>query len=412
MTVRSAWARVGTAVHALAAGRMVIVRDHVDREDEGDLVLAADMATEQSIAFMAHLGGGLICVPIMLERSEVLQLLPISPVNMTRTQTAFLTPVDLVGSTTGISASERAATARALADPRVTADQFVSPGHMFPLRVHQDGLRGRVGHTEAAVELARWAGRRPAAVICEILGEDGVPLRGAGLDAFARRHGLPLVDIGDLVSYLEEGHGQVYRLGEARLPTRSGFFRVIVYEDPASGVEHLALLSGSPLPDSPSVRIHSECLTGDTLGSLRCDCGSQLETALHVIGRDGGIVLYLRQEGRGIGLGNKILAYALQDQGMDTVEANQALGLPADARDYTVAAAILHNLGVDSVRLMTNNPRKVEGLEAQGIQVIERVPLLPATAPESAAYLMTKAELLGHFIPHRERTKRETHHRR
>lgn len=391
--------RVGAAVHALAEGQMAIVRDHADREDEGDLVMAADAATKHGIGFMAHLGGGLICVPITAERAEELGLSPISPVNTTRTKTAFLTPVDLSGSTTGISAAERAATARALADPLVTADQFVSPGHIFPLQVHEEGLRARAGHTEAAVELARWAGREPAAVICEILGEDGMPLRGEALDAFAQRHSLPLVDVADLVSYLGVGNGRVCRLGEARLPTDNGLFRVIAYREPAAGVEHLALLSGSTLPSSPLVRLHSECLTGDTLGSLRCDCGVQLETALQAIGREGGIVLYLRQEGRGIGLGNKILAYALQDGGMDTVEANCALGLPVDGREYGAAAAILHDLGVDSIRLMTNNPSKVEGLEAYGIHVDERVPLLPAAAPESAGYLVTKAEKLGHIIP-------------
>lgn len=400
MTSRNYLSRVATAVQTLAAGQMVIVRDQADREDEGDLVMAADEATQQAIAFMAHLGGGLICVPITAERAENLRLSSISTVNTTRTQTAFLTPVDLDRSTTGISAAERAATARALADPALTADRFRRPGHIFPLLAHESGLRGRLGHTEAALTLARWADREPAAVICEILGEDGMPLRGTALDAFAARHNLPVVDIADLVSYLEAGNGRVYRLGEAQLPTGNGLFRVIAYREPASAAEHLALLSGTPFPSAPLVRLHSECLTGDTLGSLRCDCGPQLETALRVIGEESGIVLYLRQEGRGIGLGNKILAYGLQDEGMDTVEANRALGLPVDGRDYAVAAAILHDLGVDTVRLMTNNPSKVKGLEAHGIQVAERMPLLPPTGPESAAYLMAKAERLGHIIPH------------
>lgn len=391
--------RVEAAVRAVAAGRMAIVRDPADREDEGDLVMAADLATDQGLAFMARLAGGLICVPISADRARVLQLDPISTVNTTPTRTAFLTPVDRRGSTTGISTAERAATARAIADSDVGPDAFLRPGHIFPLQAHEQGLMGRPGHTEAAMELARLAGRAPAAVICEILGDDGVPLRGSALEAFALRHGMPLIEIADLVAYLAAGDGAVCCVGEADLPTMYGRFRVIVYRELATGAEHLALVGGDLTGVSPLVRLHSECLTGDTLGSLRCDCGAQLETALQIIGRRGGVILYLRQEGRGIGLGNKILAYALQDAGMDTVEANQTLGLPVDARDYVAGAAILHDLGIHAVRLMTNNPAKVRGLEAHGIRVEDRVPLVPDTSPESAGYLMTKATRMGHIIP-------------
>ncbi len=399
MISRATFAGVEAAVRAVAAGALVIVRDDAGREDEGDLVMAADLATADDLSFMAHLGSGLICVPITAERAQALQLDPLSAVNTTPTRTGFLTPVDLRGSTTGISTVERAAAARALADPAAGPDAFLRPGHLFPLRAHESGLEGRQGHTEAAVELARLARRAPAGVICEILGDDGVPLRGAMLDAFALRHHLPMVDIAGLVTYLRVGQGLIYRLGEADLPTSDGLFRVIVYRELATGAEHLALLAGDPTAPSPLVRLHSECLTGDTLGSLRCDCGPQLQTALRIIGQEGGLILYLRQEGRGIGLGNKILAYALQDEGMDTVEANQALGLPVDARDYAVGAAILQDLAIERVRLMTNNPGKLRGLEAHGIQVDARVPLVPETPAESAGYLVTKVQRLGHIIP-------------
>ncbi len=409
MTVEGAVSRVEAAVRALASGRMAIVRDGAERENEGDLVMAADLATDQGLAFMARLAGGLICVPITAERAGMLRLSPISSINTTPTKTAFLTPVDRRGSTTGISTAERAATARGLAGSS-GPDAFLRPGHIFPLLAHERGLGGREGHTEAAVELARLAGRAPAAVICEILGDDGEPLRGPALEAFGCRHGLPMVDIADIVSYLDAGHGTLRRIAEANLPTADGLFRVIVYRELASGAEHLALRAGDPTVASPLARLHSECLTGDTLGSLRCDCGAQLTAAFEIIGREGGIILYLRQEGRGIGLGNKIRAYALQDRGMDTVEANEALGLPVDARDYSVGAAMLHDLGAHSVRLMTNNPEKVRGLEARGIQVDARVPLVPETSPESAEYLVTKAQRLGHMIPiHEKEGRRGTH---
>ena len=400
MSSDEAFARVEAAVRALRAGRMAVVRDDAGRENEGDLVLAAELATANALALMARLGGGLICAPITAARAGALGLGLVSPTNTTPTGTAFLTPVDVVGCTTGISTAERAATARALADPTTNPDDLLRPGHLFPLQAHWDGLHARQGHTEAAVELARLAGLAPAGVICEVLGEDGAPLRGEALEAFAARHGLPLLAIADLVAYLDAGQGPVRRVAASALPTRHGVFQAIAYRELATGAEHLALVAGtSRLSPAPLVRLHSECLTGDVLGSLRCDCGAQLAAALAAIAREGGIVLYLAQEGRSIGLANKIKAYALQEQGLDTLEANLALGLPADARDYAAGAAILRDLGVTTVRLMTNNPAKMRGLEAHGVRVAAREPLLVEASSQNAAYLATKARRLGHLIP-------------
>ena len=400
MSTEEAFARVEAGVRALRAGRMAVVRDDAARENEGDLVLAAELATANALALMARLGGGLICAPITAARAAALGLDLVSSTNTTPTGTAFLTPVDVVGCTTGISTAERAATARALADPTTNPDDLLRPGHLFPLQAHEDGLRARQGHTEAAVELARLAGLAPAGVICEVLGEDGAPLRGEALEAFGARHGLPLLAVADLVAYLDAGQGPVRRVAASTLPTRHGVFQAMAYREVATGAEHLALVAGTPQRSpAPLVRLHSECLTGDVLGSLRCDCGAQLTSALTAIAQEGGIVLYLAQEGRSIGLANKIRAYALQEQGLDTLEANLALGLPADARDYAAGAAILRDLGVTIVRLMTNNPAKVRGLEAHGVRIAAREPLLVEASSHSAAYLATKARRLGHLIP-------------
>ncbi len=394
------FARVEAAVRALREGRMAVVRDDAGRENEGDLVLAAALATPGALAVMVRLGGGLICAPITAGRAEALGLVPAAPTNTTPTGTAFLTPVDVVGCTTGISAAERAATARALADPSTEAGDLQRPGHLLPLRAHAGGVRARRGHTEAAVELAGLAGLAPAGVICEVLGEDGAPLRGEALEAFAARHNLPLLDIAALVAYLDEGHGLVRRVAETTLPTTHGAFRAVVYRELATGADHLALVAGTlgEATGTPLVRLHSECLTGDALGSTRCDCGPQLDAALDAIAAAGGVVVYLRQEGRGIGLANKIRAYALQDGGLDTLDANLALGLPADARDYGVGAAILRDLGVDAVRLLTNNPAKVDGLEAHGVHVAAREPLLVGVSPRNVRYLTTKARRMGHVL--------------
>lgn len=394
------FARVEAAVRALRDGRMAVVRDDAGRENEGDLVLAAAVATPGALAVMARLGGGLICAPITADRAQALDLVPVSPTNTTPTGTAFLTPVDVVGSTTGISAAERAATARALADPTLGGAALQRPGHLLPLRAHAGGVRARRGHTEAAVDLARLAGLAPAGVICEVLGEDGVPLRGEALEAFAARHAHLLLDIADLVAYLEEGNGLVRRVAATTLPTEHGVFRAVVYRDLATGADHLALVAGAPgeRERTPLARLHSECLTGDALGSTRCDCGPQLDAALDAIAGAGGVVVYLCQEGRGIGLANKIRAYALQDEGLDTLDANLALGLPADARDYGVGAAILRDLGIDAVRLLTNNPAKVAGLEAHGVRVVAREPLLVGASSENVRYLATKARRMGHVL--------------
>ena len=394
------FARVEAAVRALREGRMSVVRDDAGRENEGDLVLAAALATPGALAIMARLGGGLICAPITTDRAEALGLVHVAATNTTPTGTAFLTPVDVVGSTTGISATERAATARALADPETGAERLQRPGHLLPLQAHSGGVRARRGHTEAAVELARLAGLEPAGVICEVLGEDGAPLRGEPLEAFAARHALPLLDIAELVAYLEEGNGAVRRVAETTLPTDHGVFQAVVYRELATGADHLALVAGLPgeMGRARLVRLHSECLTGDALGSRRCDCGPQLDASLDAIADAGGVVVYLRQEGRGIGLANKIRAYALQDEGLDTLDANLALGLPADARDYGVGAAILRDLGIEAVRLLTNNPAKVEGLEAHGVRVVAREPLLVGVSPQNVRYLTTKARRMGHVL--------------
>jgi len=379
---------------------MAVVRDDAGREDEGDLVLAAALATPAMLAVMARLGGGLICAPLTAERADALALQPLSSRNTTPTGTAFLTPVDVAGCTTGISTAERAATARALADPATTPGDLLRPGHLLPLRSHEGGVRARPGHTEAAVELARLAGLAPAGVICEVLGEDGAPLRGEALEAFAARHGFPLLSIAEFVAYLAAGNGPVRRMAESVLPTRRGLFQAIIYRELATGDGHLALIAGIPRSvPAPLTRVHSECLTGDVLGSTRCDCGAQLDAALTMIAREGGAVVYLRQEGRGIGLAGKIRAYALQDQGLDTLEANLALGLLVDARDYAAGAAIPGDLGLSAVRLLTNNPAKVEGLEAHGVRVVAREPLLVGLSPQGRHYLTTKARRMGHLIP-------------
>ncbi len=395
------FAAVESAVRALRGGRMAVVRDDAGRENEGDLVLAAEMATPGALAVMARLGGGLICAPLSAERAAALGLRPVAPVNTTPTGTAFLTPVDVVGCTTGISAAERAATARALADPATAPSDLQRPGHLLPLQAREGGVRARAGHTEAAVDLASLAGLSPAGVICEVLGEDGDPLRGDALEAFAARHSLPLLDIADLVAYLDAGHGAVRRVAETTLPTRHGVFRALSYRDLATGDDHLALVAGTPGETGrpPLVRLHSECLTGDVFGSARCDCGPQLDASLDRIAAEGGILVYLRQEGRGIGLANKIRAYALQDEGLDTLDANLALGLSADARDYGVGAAILHDLGVDAVRLLTNNPAKVAGLEEHGVRVVARESLVVGVTPRNVRYLATKARRMGHLLP-------------
>jgi len=407
---------VDTAVAAIRLGRMVIVTDDEDRENEGDLVMAAVHADASAINFMTLEGRGLVCVPLLPDRLAELDLPPMVSDNSAPFATAFTVPVDARGiTTTGISAHDRAATIAALVDPQRRPTDFVRPGHVFPLAARPGGVLERAGHTEAAIDLARLAGLPPAGVICEILAPDGGMARGATLAAFARRHGLPVLSIASLRAALGEGRPAdadpspltepwLHLAAEAALPTARGRFQALAFSE-ADGTAHVALRMGMDRgPErsdgqAPLVRIHSECLTGDVFHSLRCDCGAQLDDALAMIAEEGeGLLLYLRQEGRGIGLANKIRAYGLQDAGLDTVDANTVLGLPADARDYSVAAAVLTRLGVGAVRLITNNPAKVQGLSAHGISVVEQVPRRPALTPENRRYLETKRDRMGHAL--------------
>ncbi|PTQ54517.1 MAG: 3,4-dihydroxy-2-butanone 4-phosphate synthase [Hydrogenibacillus schlegelii] len=413
-------AKVEAALERLRAGGLVIVVDDEGRENEGDLVGLAERATPEMVNFMITEGRGLVCAPMAPEVADRLALPPMVP-EAAETDpfgTAFTVSVDARESTTGISAHERAATLRALARPDAGPDDFLRPGHIFPLRARPGGVLARRGHTEAAVDLARLAGAAPVGVICEILDEDGRPARGAALEAFARRHGLPVLSVEDVVRYRRRVDPLIERVGEAKLPTEAGDFRIIVYRERAGGAEHVALvpepgaerpgaapdaeaagLGGAEGIDPPLVRIHSECLTGDAFGSLRCDCGPQLKAALGRVAAAGrGAVLYLRQEGRGIGLGNKIRAYALQDAGLDTVEANHQLGFPADARDYAVAAEMLVDLGMTKIALLSNNPAKIRGLQVLGIAVVRREPLVVAPGPHNRRYLETKRLRLGHWL--------------
>ncbi len=406
---------VAGALEGLRAGRPVLVLDDEDRENEGDVVLAAQFATAEWLAFLIREAGGFVCVAMAGERLDALGIPLMVDTNTSRQGTAFTVSVDAASVTTGVSAAERAATVRALVDPATRPADLVRPGHIFPLRAARGGLAERRGHTEAAVELCRLAGLEPAAVIVEVMNPDGTMARRPELAAFAAAHDLPLITVGEIAAFLaaaswprrpERPTGAppatarpaAVRVAESVLPTQHGRFRMVVY-GAGDGPNDLALILGAPVANGALVRVHSECLTGDVLGSLRCDCGPQLERSLATIAAEGsGILVYLRQEGRGIGLANKARAYALQDAGLDTVDANLALGFPADLRDYDRAGAILVDLGVDQVRLLTNNPAKVRGLEATGISVLERRPLEVAAGPDNAAYLATKRVRLGHVL--------------
>jgi 3,4-dihydroxy 2-butanone 4-phosphate synthase/GTP cyclohydrolase II len=392
---------VESAVEAIRRGGMVVVLDDQERENEGDLVMAADAVTPDAINFMAQWGRGLICVPMTADRLDKLRLPQMVAMPEDSMRTAFTVSVDAAtGVTTGISAADRARTVRVLTDDGARPEDLVRPGHIFPLRAQTGGVLRRPGHTEAAVDLATLAGRTPAGVICEIMGEDGTMMREADLKAFAERHHLPILAIADLIRY-RLAHEQLFRrAGESRLPTRYGNFAAHAYLEPATGLTHLALTMGDVGDGRPVlVRVHSECLTGDVFGSERCDCGEQLDAALRQIADEGrGILLYMRQEGRGIGLANKIRAYALQDQGLDTVAANQALGFPADMRDYGVGAQILGDLGARELRLLTNNPNKYYALAGYGLSIAERVPLKMAPKAANAAYLATKRDRMGHWL--------------
>jgi len=394
--------RIEEAIAELKAGRVIIVVDDEDRENEGDFVALAEKATPEVVNFMITHGRGLVCVPITEERARELDLPPMVEHNTDRHGTAFTVSVDHISTTTGISAYERARTIQALIDPAARPTDFRRPGHIFPLVAKKGGVLRRAGHTEAAVDLARLAGAYPAGVICEIIKEDGTMARVPDLRRIADRFGLKMITIADLIRYRSRTDKLVRREVEVRLPTAFGEFRIIGYSNEVDHREHIALVKGELDPEKPVlVRVHSECLTGDVFGSYRCDCGPQLHAALKKIEEEGsGVLLYMRQEGRGIGLLNKLKAYKLQEQGLDTVEANLHLGFPADARDYGIGAQILYDLGVRKMRLMTNNPRKRAALEGYGLTIVERVPLEIPPNRENARYLWAKKHKLGHLLQH------------
>ena len=396
--------RVEDAIADIRAGRVVIVADDEDRENEGDLVCAASLVTPELINFMRAQAGGLICVTLTPERAELLDLRPMSEVNTEAHGTAFLTSVDAAarfGVTTGISAADRATTIRLCVDPNTRPSDLRRPGHVFPLRARPGGVLRRVGQTEASVDLARLAGLPAAGVICEIMNPDGSMARRPELEEFARKHNLRFITVAQLIAYRLQHERLVKREAEARLPTPHGEWHIIAYRNEVDADEHVALVMGEVDGERDVlVRMHSECLTGDVFHSLRCDCGEQLEASMQRIAEEGrGVVVYLRQEGRGIGLAHKLRAYALQERGLDTVQANEALGLAADLRDYGIGAQILLDLGLSSVRILTNNPKKIVGLEGYGLSVSEQIPLRVEPNPYNRAYLSAKRDKLGHLLP-------------
>jgi 3,4-dihydroxy 2-butanone 4-phosphate synthase/GTP cyclohydrolase II len=398
------------AIYDLMLGKVIIVVDDEDRENEGDFVALAEKATPEVINFMIKEGRGLVCVPITEERARELNLPPMVEKNTDYHGTAFTVSVDHIDTTTGISAPERAQTIQALIDPDAKPGEFRRPGHVFPLIAKPGGVLRRAGHTEAAVDLARMCGSTPAAVICEVIKEDGTMARLPDLYEIKKKHGLKLISIQDLIHYRNEKENLVRREAEARMPTDFGVFTAIAYSNVIDDKEHIALVKGKIDPNKPvMVRVHSECLTGDVFHSRRCDCGLQLEAALRQIEQEGcGVLLYMRQEGRGIGLINKLKAYKLQEQGLDTVEANIKLGFKPDLRDYGIGAQILKDLGVRKMRLLTNNPRKIAGLAGYGLEVVERIKLQMPPNESNSRYLHVKQQKLGHLLDFGETSKEET----
>ncbi|WP_427337788.1 bifunctional 3,4-dihydroxy-2-butanone-4-phosphate synthase/GTP cyclohydrolase II [Caloranaerobacter sp. DY30410] len=388
------------AIVDIKQGKMIIVVDDENRENEGDLVMAAEKVTPEAVNFMAKYGRGLICMPIISERLKALDIPQMVSENTDSHSTAFTISIDAKETKTGISAFERALTIKKVLDKNAKPQDFKRPGHVFPLEARQGGVLKRAGHTEAAVDLARLANLYPAGVICEIMNDDGSMARLPQLMEFAKKHNLKIITIADLIAYRRKNEILIEKVAEADMPTKYGEFKIIGYQNKLNDEHHVALVKGNIAGDEPVlVRIHSECLTGDTFGSMRCDCGEQLQAALKKINEEGkGVLIYLRQEGRGIGLINKLKAYVLQDKGMDTVEANLALGFPEDLRDYTVGAQILVDLGVKNIKLMTNNPKKLSGLSSYGLKIVERIPLEVSYNEKNKYYLKTKKEKMGHIL--------------
>ena len=391
---------VKEAIAVLQKGEMVIVVDDKDRENEGDLICLAEYVSSEKINFMTKVGRGLICVPMEGEHLDKLELRPMVEDNSSHHSTAFTVSVDAVeGVTTGISSSDRAKTIKKLIDPSAKKSDFQIPGHIFPLRAKEGGVLRRAGHTEAAVDLAKLSGSFPAGIVCEVMKDDGEMARLDDLKALAKKYDMPILSVKDIIEYRINSENFVKRIEKVKLPTEFGEFDLYVYEDTLAHEEHVALVKGNLEDmDVPYVRVHSMCLTGDIFHSKRCDCGNQLEKALKLINEKGGVVLYMAQEGRGIGLSNKIKAYKLQEQGMDTVEANEHLGFPADLRDYGVGAQILKDLGIKKLKLLTNNPAKIVGLEGYGLEIVERIPIKTKVLNENRKYLETKKNKLRHLL--------------
>jgi 3,4-dihydroxy 2-butanone 4-phosphate synthase/GTP cyclohydrolase II len=393
--------RIEEGIQDIKAGKFIIIVDDENRENEGDLAIAAEKVTPEAINFMARNARGLVCMPMTGKRLDELKIPMMVQVNTSRFTTAFTISIEAKKRvSTGISAEDRAITIQTAIDPRTRPEDIAMPGHIFPIRAREGGVMVRAGHTESIVDLSRMAGLYPAGVICEIMSEDGTMARLPELEKLAENWGIKIVSIADLIAYRRRHEKMVERVAEAKLPTRYGDFRVIAYKSTVDPNEQVALVRGEIDLEKPVlVRVHSECLTGDVFGSMRCDCGEQIQLAMKEIAREGtGVFLYMRQEGRGIGLHNKLKAYALQDQGLDTVEANIALGFEPDLRDYGIGAQILTDLGLRKIKLLTNNPKKVIGLEGYGLEVTETVPLIVSPNPHNRAYLATKKTKMGHML--------------
>jgi len=394
-------ATIDEAIKDIRDGKFVIVVDDEDRENEGDLTMAAEKITPEAVNFMAKYGRGLICLPTTGERLDELQIPMMVSDNTSSFGTAFTVSIDAKnGTTTGISAADRAATILAVVDPATRPEDIARPGHIFPLRAHPGGVLARIGQTEAAVDLARLAGLYPAGVICEIMQEDGTMARMPDLEIVSKEHGIRIVSVAQLIEYRLRNDTLIHRVADAKLPTAYGDFKIVAYQSDVDANQHVALVKGDVGSGDPVlVRVHSECLTGDVFSSIRCDCGDQLRRSIQMVADEGrGVVIYMRQEGRGIGLHNKLRAYELQDNGMDTVEANEALGFEPDLRNYGVGAQILKDLGIKKLRLMTNNPRKIVGLDGYGLEVTERVSIIVEPNPSNLDYLNTKRTKMGHLI--------------